>query len=764
MKKKSTSQSAFFNLRVLLGLVLALGGVCIALLGIGAFSNASAQANAPQKSQTQQFGETTVISAWHSDLSRPLREQPLVWPPAETEHEANLNPQIPHQHQDGPDPVIQSSLWQRMIGVPSIPSPVLQWAGIVFPGVTCNCAPPDTNGEVGKTQYLQMVNEGLQVFDKLTGTSQLGPVAISSIWNGFGGACQNGGNGDPVVIYDQLADRWVISQFATPTGATVPQDECIAVSQTGDATGAWYRYGFHLTSNFLDYPKLGVWPDGYYMGANVFNTQGTAFLGPQPFVFDRVKMLVGDPTATSQTRGIIGGSSEETFLPADLDGIIPPPAGDPNHFVAFPQGSPLIYKIWAYHVDFTAPANSTFSLEASVGAASFTSLCATTRNCVPQTGTSSGLDAIADRLMFRNAYRRFSDGHESMLNNYTVSANSVAGIRWFELRRTQPGSWSVFQQSTYQPDTTWRWMGGIASDNQGNVALGFSASSSSISPQIRYAGRLATDPLNTLSGEQHLFDGTGSQSGTSNRWGDYSDLTVDPVDDCTFYYTNEYYQTTSSFNWRTRIGYFRFAQCTAPQKGTAHFTVTACTGGAAISNASVSIDGRPYGATLSNGTYDAVLTTGSHTYSVAKSGVGTQTGTLNINNAQTTNVNVCLGSSPSPTPTATATAAATATATVAPTATATATVTPTSTPTATPSTIMLSASGTVGHGRRTVSLTWSGAAGGNVDVYRNNAFLVSTQNDGDYTDTINGGGHGTFTYRVCETGTQTCSNNAAVTF
>ena len=148
---------------------------------------------------------------------------------------------------------------------------------------------------------------------------------------------------------------------------------------------------------------------------------------------------------------------------------------------------------------------------------------------------------MGDRLMFRNAYRRFSDGHESMLNNYTVNANSVAGIRWFELRRTQAGNWSIFQESTYQPDTTWRWMGSIASDNQGNVALGFSASSGSINPQIRYAGRLATDPLNVLSGEQHLFDGTGSQSATSSRWGDYSDLTVDPVDDCTFYYTSEYY-------------------------------------------------------------------------------------------------------------------------------------------------------------------------------------------------------------------------------
>ena len=200
---------------------------------------------------------------------------------------------------------------------------------------------------MGKTQYVQMVNEGLQVFDKLTGTSILGPIGISSVWSGFGGACQNGGSGDPIVIYDQLADRWIISQFAVPSGASVPQDECIAISQTGDATGSWYRYGFHLTGNFLDYPKLGVWPDGYYMAANVFNTQGTAFLGPQPFVFDRGKMLVGDSTATSQTRGIIGGSGEETFLPADIDGIIPPPVGDPNHFVAFPQGSPLIYKVWA---------------------------------------------------------------------------------------------------------------------------------------------------------------------------------------------------------------------------------------------------------------------------------------------------------------------------------------------------------------------------------------------------------------------------------
>ena len=753
MKKNSPSDSAFFNLRVLLALILSLAAISIALLGFGAFSDAFAQPNAGSAGNKEQFGKTTVIHASHSDLSRPLREQPMIWPPIGAEREANPNPKLPVQNQDSPDPVIQSSFLQRMLTTPAIPSPILSWNGIVYPGVGCNCAPPDPDGEVGKTQYVQMVNEGFQVFDKVSGASTFGPVSISSVWSGFGGACQNGGNGDPIVVYDQLADRWIISQFATPSGASVPQDECIAISQTGDATGAWYRYDFHLTSNFLDYPKLGVWPDGYYMSGNVFNTAGTAFLGPQAFVFDRVKMLAGDASATSQTTGITGGSSEAPFLPSDLEGIIPPAVGDPNHFVSFPQGSPLIYKVRAYHVDFTNPANSTFALETTVSAASFSSLCATTRNCVPQSGTSTRLDAIGDRLMFRNSYRRFADLHESMFNNYTVSANSVAGVRWFELRRTQPGNWLKTQESTYQPDTTWRWMGSIASDNQGNAALGFSASSSSIFPQIRYAGRLTTDPLNTLSGEQHLVDGTGSQSQTGNRWGDYSDLTVDPVDDCTFYYTNEYYQTTSQFNWRTRIGYFKFAECSAPQKGTAHFVVTACTGGAAVANASVSIDGRAYGATLSNGTYDAPLSTGSHSYSISKTGVGTQTGNFSITNGQTANVNVCLGNGPTPTPTSTPT----------PTPTPSPTPSPNPTPTATPAQISLSAVGHKVHGFDTVDLSWSGATSGNVDIHRN-ATVITVPNSSPYSDNTGLKGPATFTYQVCNAGTQTCSNTVTVTF
>jgi hypothetical protein len=670
---KSTLQFAFFNLRVLIGLFVVLVGVFLVLLVLGTFSNACAQTNTTevqaQEPKAQQPGQMIVIPASHADASRPLREQLLEWPPREKlgeEHEAILSLKIPHKHRDGPDPVIQESFFQRLFKRPAVPGPILTWDGIPFPGVDCNCAPPDTNGQVGKTQYVQTVNEGIQVWDKITGVSVFGPVAIRSLWDGFGGVCETAGSGHPVVNYDRLADRWVVSQSAVPTGASVPMDECIAVSQTGDATGAYYRYQFHLTSNYLDYPKIGVWPDGYYMAANIFDTAHTAFLGPQAFVFDRMKMLVGDPSATGQTLGITGGPTEETFLPSDLDSSRPPPVNDPNHFVAWPQGVPLVYKIWAFHADFSNPANTTFTLETTMPASAFTVLCPTTRDCVPQLDSATNLDAVADRLMFRNAYRMFPGGGESLLDNYTVSANAVAGIRWFEVERTLPGNWTLFQEATYQPDTTWRWMGSIASDHLGDQVLGFSASSSTINPQLRYAGRLATDPINILTGEQHLFDGAGSQTGTDSRWGDYSDLTVDPVDECTFYYTNEYYDTTSSFNWRTRIGYFKFAECFHVQRGTAHFVVTVCEGGAPLANAWVSVDGRLYGATIANGTYDAILTQGSHTYSVSKPTFDTVTGNFNITNGQITNVPVCLSgatSTPTPTPTLTPTPTATATTT-----------------------------------------------------------------------------------------------------
>src|SRR5882762_3460343 len=356
------------------------------------------------------------------------------------------------------------------------------------------------------------------------------------------------------------------------------------------------------------------------------------FLGPQPFAFDRAKMLAGQP-ATFITTGITGGSAEDVYLPADLDGSTLPSAGAPATFVEFPGGGS--YRLFHFHVDFVTPVNSTFTLFASPAAAGFTQLCPTTRACVPQSGSPNNLDAIADRLMFRLAYRKFGD-HESVVGNYTVSSAAVAGIRWFELRNVTAGPVSVFQESTYQPDTTWRWMGSAAMDQQGNIALGYSASSASIFPQLRYAGRLATDPLNTLSqGEATLFSGTGSQTGTSNRWGDYSDLTIDPVDDCTFWYTNEYYATTTSFNWRTRIGSFKFPGCggvptpdyslsaspasqtVAPGASTS-YTVTVTPSGGFSGTVTFSVSGLPAGAGASFSP-PSVNTSGSSTMNVTTS-------------------------------------------------------------------------------------------------------------------------------------------------
>ncbi|MGI8889431.1 MAG: hypothetical protein ACR2G0_01425 [Chthoniobacterales bacterium] len=505
---------------------------------------------APSGSQVQ------VLPSYHHDVSAPLRQLVVASHiEREPEHEAAANPRIPNNHVDTADAALEKGSILRLL-TPKIPDPILSFDGIVFPGVGCNCAPPDTNGAVGLTQFVQMVNEGYQVFDKTTGNTVLGPASISSLWSGFGGACQSGGAGDPVVLYDQLANRWVISQFASATGNAPITDECVAVSTTSDATGTYNRYAFHLGSNFYDYPHLSVWPDAYYMSMNVFNAAGTSYLGPQPFALDRTAMLAGNPATFISPVGPLGASSPP-FLPADLDGKTLPPALAPNSFVGFPSSN--FYTVYHFHVDFAVPANSTFAVFATPAAAGYTALCPTSTGCVPQAGVTSSdkLDGIGDRLMFRLAYRNFA-GQESLVGNFSVKSGGVAGLRWFEFRGVTAGPVTVFQESTYQPDDTSRWLGSAAMDGHGNLAIGFSASSATLSPQIRYAARLRGDPLNTLAqGEAHLFDGTGSQTSSGNRWGDYSALTVDPVDDATFWFTTEYYSATTSFNWRTRIGSFK---------------------------------------------------------------------------------------------------------------------------------------------------------------------------------------------------------------
>src|SRR6266568_2874253 len=347
-------------------LVIALAATCalIAILVLPQIIEAKRRAanSAPQ-------GRSEVItgSSVHNDKSEPLRDMKQLPIMRKPEREANENPRISHSHRDVTDPVVQNAATACVTA--NMPGTTLNFDGIPFPGVACNCAPPDTNGEVGATQYVQIVNEGYQVFDKTSGASLLGPSGIATLWSGFGGVCQNNGSGDPVVLYDQLADRWVISQFA---GTSVPTDECVAVSTTSDATGSYNRYGFHLGTSFFDYPKLSVWPDAYYMSMNVFNTAGTAFLGPQPFAFDRAKMLAGTP-ATFVSTGITGGPTEDSYLPADLDGSTLPAAGAPGTFVEFPGSS--AYKVWHFHADFATPGNTTFTLFASPPAAGFTQLC-----------------------------------------------------------------------------------------------------------------------------------------------------------------------------------------------------------------------------------------------------------------------------------------------------------------------------------------------------------------------------------------------------
>jgi len=536
-----------------------------ALLALGVLASSAGAIGFPGKSPARAGsgadGGVIVGHDYKHDASSPLREiQPL---PIVGGGEHEQPPARPiGRHVDQPDTVVQDSVATVSARTPS---PSENFDGIPYPGVTCDCAPPDTNGEVGLTQYVQIVNQGLQVFDKTTGASLLGPIGIGTLWSGFGGLCESGGAGDPVVLYDQLADRWLVSQFAVNRN-DIATDECIAVSQTSDATGSWHRYGFHLGSDFFDYPKLGVWPDGYYLSANVFSSAGSEpYIGPQAFAFNRSTMLTG-AAATFVSRGITGGPSEDGYLPSDLDGKTLPPAGAPNSFVEWPGSG--VYKIWHFHADFATPANTTFTLFASPAAAGFGNLCFTATtydsSCVPQLGVSDGLDALGDRFMFRLAYRNFGD-HESAVTNFSVNlgtaGNPQAAVRWLELRDLTSGPVTVHQESTYAPDTTSRWMGSAAMDGSGDIAVGYSASSSSIFPQIRYAGRLATDPLNTLEAEQTLEAGTGSQTGTYNRWGDYSDMTVDPKDDCTFWYTNEYYSSTSTFNWRTRIGSFSFPTC-----------------------------------------------------------------------------------------------------------------------------------------------------------------------------------------------------------
>src|SRR3954452_7550506 len=595
-----------------------------ATAALPASSNHALTASSASSGSLTSSGHVTVGHSVKNDTSRPLRSiRPVAIRPT-PDHEANPNPKVPMKGLARPEAARQTRHFPN-----AMPGTGLNFDGIPFPGVTCNCAPPDTNGEVGATQYVQIVNEGFQVFNKTTGASVLGPLGISTIWAGFGGLCQSSGSGDPVVMYDQLAGRWFISQFA---GTSTITDQCIAISTTSDATGTWNRYGFHMTNNFYDYPHFGVWPDGYYGSANIFNSSGTAFLGPQPFAFNRAAMLAGT-AATFVSTGILA-SGDDALMPSDLDGSNPPPAGSPNPFVM--AGTLSTIRVYRVHADFRTPANSASSLAATLTPPAFSVACPSTRACVPGPN-GDRLDAIGDRPMFRNAYRRFNDGHEARVRNDPVcvanggscnpiSGAAAAGVRWWEINHATSGTPTIVQASTFSPDNTSRWMGSAAMDTSGNLAACYSVSSAATVPGLRCAGRLAGDPINTLAqGESTMFAGVGSQSGTVNRWGDYSDLTIDPIDDCTFWFTSEYYPAGStSFNWRTRIANFKFPSCTATG-GTLQGTVTDSSTSLPIEGAHVDVSNGASTSTNAAGHYSITLAPDTYSATYSKSGYASQT-------------------------------------------------------------------------------------------------------------------------------------------
>jgi len=575
-------------------------------------------------------------------------------PPGEAQAKEGAGHEIPNESiYHGPktrpsaqllDPVIQST-----VPTPNIPSPTLTFEGI---NNHCSCVPPDTNGSVGPSNYVEIVNTHLQVFNKSTGAAQTGVIAINSLFAGLGDACSATDDGDPVVLYDPLADRWIITQFAD-ISVGPPFFMSIAISKTPDPTGAYYAYCFQMPNSDLnDYPKFGVWPDGYYMTDNQFAPPSFSFVGAGVFAFDRSKMLVGDPTATYLYVNV--GSVDSSIggvLPSDLDGP-PPPIGTPNYFSCI-QGTSLgdaedALRLFQFHADFVNPGSATFTerAESPIAVAAFTAFSPSAA-AIPQSGTATNLDSLGDRLMHRLQYRNFTS-NETLVVNHTVNGGSAqAAIRYYQLRRPLPsGNFGVYDQATFAPDPLYRWMGSAALDYLGNMAVGYSVSSTTNFPSIRYAGRLASDPTNGLfQGEANLLTGAGSQTGF-NRWGDYSGLSVDPSDDTTFWYTQEYYGSTSAFSWQTRVGRFQIATNAPPApKGTLQGTVTDISSGLPISNVVVRTTSGFFRVTGASGTYSMTVPPGTYTLfaSAPCRGAVTNSGVTVVNGGTTTQ-NITLNS------------------------------------------------------------------------------------------------------------------------
>lgn len=523
---------------------------------------AGAQGAGPQESPDPQ---PVTVATERQDTSPPLRQMAAEAPDARTESRPR-----PARRREPPsgtassvpksDPVVDRDAGKGVVPV-----------GESFEGVSNldNHAlgqglpiPPDTVGDMGPNHYVQMTNVVTRVFDR-SGATLLGPVPNSAFWTGFGGACETANDGDPIVLHDQLADRWLVSQFALPNFPLGPFFVCVAVSTGSNPTGSYHRYSFSFP-DMPDYPKVGVWPNGYFMSVNLFGAGTLDYVGPEIVALDRISMLDGGP---ANAHGFLLPPSSFTVLPSDLDGTAPPPPGAPNHFIElrdpafFP--APAGLQLWDFTPDFATTVGTLNGPQVVPTATYDTTLCGFNPDCIPQPGTSQKLDALSGRLMHRAAYRNFG-ADQSLVVSHTVDVGAnKAGVRWHEVRGLT-GSPFLYQEATIASpsgSSVHKWMPSISMDRQGNIAVGYTVSSNSVFPSIRFSARRASDPLGTMGlGETTIITGGGSQTG-GNRWGDYAAMTPDPSNDAVLWFTHEYYQTTDPTpddfplgrNWQTRI-------------------------------------------------------------------------------------------------------------------------------------------------------------------------------------------------------------------
>jgi hypothetical protein len=553
-------------------LTLAASASLVAGLVIAIPAGTAQAAPAPNAPQAQTF---TVNAPAAFDVSPPLRELAKLGTSTVpvTDLLAERGP-VAVDKGHSTDGALQSSPARhpRQDPLEQISEPRISFEGTANATNPRLVSPPDPDGDVGPNHYVQMVNVQFEIYDKV-GNTLVGPAEIGTLFAGFPVADCAGFNGDPIVEYDHHADRWLLTQF------TIQGPEfwnCIAISTSPDPTGTYFRYAFSTGENFPDYPKYGVWPDSYFIATREFAPDDTPFIGA--YALEKRRMLVGDPNARAVSfvvpladRPFLLGDG---LLPTDWEGDRAPRRGTPNWFVGTqddggPYGAPFdALNIWEFNIEWRATPRATFGLASQIPVAEFDSIfpCApTSRHCIDQPTTTNKIDILSyrQRPTWRLSYRNFG-GHASLVTNQSVEARpGMAGVRWYELRSVNGQTPTLFQQGTFAPDDgVHRWMGSIAQDKNGNMAVGYSVSNATdVFPGIRYTGRLAGDPAGVMArGERTLIAGSGAQL-TSQRWGDYTAMHIDPVDNCTFWYTNQYYAVSSPNGWQTRIGSFKFPSC-----------------------------------------------------------------------------------------------------------------------------------------------------------------------------------------------------------